>query len=74
MKYARVIDSIVVETFTPPSGFTIEECFTPQVVAMFEECPEEVEQNWIKQEDGSFGPPPPPPLPPEPPVEEQPTT
>jgi hypothetical protein len=70
MKYARVLDSVVQEVFTPPAGLTIEQCFTPEVVALFEPCPEEVEQNWIKEPDGSFVAPPPPPAPPEPPEPE----
>ena len=67
MKYARVLDSIVQEVFVPPAGLTIEDCFTPEVVALFEPCPDEVEQNWIKEPDGSFVAPPPPPEPPTPP-------
>jgi hypothetical protein len=73
MKYARLsTENTVIEVFTPPEGFGIEDCFTPQVVAMVEPCPDEVEQNWIKQEDGTFvAPPPPPPAPePEPTTEE----
>ena len=58
MKYARVVESIVQEVFTPPEGLTINDCFTPQVVALFEPCPEEVEQNWIKEPDGTFAAPP----------------
>lgn len=58
MKYARVLDSVVQEVFTPPTGLTLEDCFTPQVAALFEPCPIEVEQNWIKQEDGTFVAPP----------------
>jgi len=66
MKYARVLDSVVQEVFTPPTGMTIEDCFTPQVVVLFEPCPDEVEQNWVKESDGSFVAPPLPPAPPEP--------
>lgn len=58
MKYARLINNVVAETFTPPTDFAIEECFTPEVVAQFEPCPNEVEQNWIKQADGTFVAPP----------------
>lgn len=73
MKYARIsTENTVIEVFTPPTGFTIEECFTPEIVAQFELVPDEVEQNWIKQEDGTFVAPPEP----EPPVvePEEPTT
>lgn len=60
-KYARVVDSIVLEVFTPPAAFPgIDQCFTPQVVALFEACPSVVEAGWIKKPDGSFETPPPP--------------
>lgn len=65
MKYARIISSIVAETFTVPAGLTIQQCFTPGLVAQFTTCPAEVQAGWIKQEDGSFISPPP--LPPAPP-------
>lgn len=70
MKYARISEARrVLEVFTPPTGFIINDCFTPQIVAQFEPCLDEVEQNWIKQEDGTFVAPPPllePPAPPAP--------
>lgn len=56
-KFARVFDNVVVEVFTPPIGFTIQECFTPQIAAMFEPCPSEVIEMWVKKSDGSFEPP-----------------
>lgn len=59
MKYARIPSgNIVVEVFTPPKGFELSDCFTPELVAEFVPCPEEVEANWIRQEDGTFLPPP----------------
>lgn len=68
MKYARVSsDNIVIEVFTPPPPFQLEDCFTPEIVAQFEPCPEEVQANWIKEPDGTFVPPPPEPTP-DPPV------
>ena len=57
MKYARIVDSIAVEVFTPPEGFTLAECFTAELVAQFAPCSEEVEAGWIEQENGSFNPP-----------------
>lgn len=36
MKYARFVNDIAVEFFTPPEGFTIEQCFHPDVVKQFE--------------------------------------
>ena len=53
MKYARIVDNKVWETFTPPTGVDISECFTPELVAQFIECPLEVEQNWTV-ENGVF--------------------
>lgn len=46
MKYSRIVDNKVYETFTPPTGVDISECFTPELVAQFIECPDNVEQNW----------------------------
>ncbi len=55
MKYARLSsDNIVIEVFTPPPAFAIEDCFTPEIVAQFEPCPQEVDQNWIKSLDGNY--------------------
>lgn len=54
MKYARVVDNIVFEVFITPAGFSIDECFTSELVAQFEQCPSEVEGGWIKQADGMF--------------------
>lgn len=59
MKYGRIsTENTVIEVFTPPTGVPIEGCFTPEIVAQFEPVPDEVGQNWIKQEDGTFVPPP----------------
>lgn len=54
MKYARIVDSIAVEVFTPPAGFALGECFTAELVAQFVPCSEEVQGGWALQEDGSF--------------------
>ena len=56
MKYARIVENKVWETFTPPTGVDISECFTPELVAQFIECPENVEQNWTV-DDNTFNPP-----------------
>jgi len=45
-KYARVVNNTVVETFTPPTGVDISDCFTAELVAQFIECPEEVSSHW----------------------------
>ena len=51
MKYARIVNNEVRETFTPPTGVDISECFTTDVVALFIECPENVDIDWTY--DGS---------------------
>lgn len=53
MKYARIVGNKVWETFVPHSGATIQECFTPDIVAQFISCPDEVENTWT-YENGSF--------------------
>lgn len=63
MKYARLsTDNRVLETFSPLAGFSIADCFHPTIAQQFVEAPDEVEQNWIKQTDGSFVAPPLPPI------------
>lgn len=51
MKYARVVNNLVWETFTPPTGVDISECFTAELVSQFTECPNNVEIDWTY--DGS---------------------
>lgn len=36
MKYARFVDNVAVEFFTPPEGFSIHQCFHPDLVKQFE--------------------------------------
>lgn len=61
-KYARIINNQVWETFTPHSGASLEECFTPELVTQFISCPDEVDQTW-SYVDGDFIAPPPKPEP-----------
>lgn len=63
MKYARVVNSIVQETFVPPSGFGINECFHPDLCSQFEAVGEEVDVGFIKHQDGTFTAPVPPEMP-----------
>jgi len=67
MKYARIADDFVIEVFVEPEGFTIDQCFHPDIAAQFVVVADNIEAGWIKQSDGSFvaPPPPPPPLTPE---------
>lgn len=46
-KFARVVSGVVQEVFTPPNGFNINDCFTPEVVAQFRPCPDDVEPGWL---------------------------
>jgi len=66
MNYARIIDEVAIETFMPPEGTPIEDCFHPSLVAEFVQVPDEVVANSIRNEDGSWTIPPPPPATPEP--------
>lgn len=57
MKTARIQNNIVVEILVPVAGFTIDQCFHPDILAVCEQVEDEVQVNWIKQEDGSFAAP-----------------
>lgn len=58
MKYARLFsDNSVIETFTPPDGVSINDCFVPEIVSQFVEVPDEVKPTWVKQDDGTFAAP-----------------
>ena len=61
MKYGRIIDSVVQETFICEDGTTIYDYFYVTVADMFEVIPDYVEAGWYKNPDGTFSPPPPPP-------------
>lgn len=43
---ARIFNNQIQEIFRPLGDFTIEESFTPEVVAMFEPVPDYVEVGW----------------------------
>lgn len=43
MKYARIIDNEVIEVFSTPDGFVIDECFHEDIARQFIECPDFVE-------------------------------
>lgn len=46
--YLRVMDGVVVQEFTTPVGFTIDECWTPDIVGQFIPQPDGVspQQGW----------------------------
>ena len=47
MRYARIVNGIVHEICVPVAGFTIEECFHPDLVAQMVACSDEVKPNWV---------------------------
>ena len=46
MKYGRFHEGVLIEIFTPPEGFSIEECFHASVA--FELVPDDAMQGWVK--------------------------
>ena len=44
--YARVVDGSVVEVFSPPEGFTLDQVFHPDIAALFVAAPDDVEVGW----------------------------
>ncbi|WP_313073368.1 hypothetical protein [Melaminivora sp.] len=57
-KYARIIDSVAAEVFTPPQGFALGDCFHPELAAQFTAVPPEVQPQWHLV-DGQWQPQPP---------------
>lgn len=41
-KFARIENGTALETFVPPEGFGLADCFTPEVAALFTACPDNV--------------------------------
>lgn len=71
---ARIEDNVVVEILTPVAGFSIEDCFHPDILAGCIAVADEVQVDWIVTEDGIVDPNAPEPAPePEVPAEETPT-
>ncbi len=54
MKYARVVDNVAVEVFTPPEGVAIEECFHPDIVVQFMAVPDDVVPQSTLNSDGTW--------------------
>jgi hypothetical protein len=50
MKYARFNGLTVIELFTVPTGFTINDCFHADVVAQFERVADDVTIGYVKPE------------------------
>lgn len=56
MKMARIIDGVVGDVIVPLEGFTIEECFHPDVLAQYTTVADDVQPGWIVTEDGIVDP------------------
>lgn len=52
MNYARVVDGIVQEIISVPSGFEIDKVYHPYIVAQCFPCGEAVQQGWRQQGEG----------------------
>lgn len=52
MRYGRIEDNIVVEIISPMDGFAIEDCYVPAIVATLYPIADDVQNGWIRQEDG----------------------
>lgn len=46
MRYARIVDSKVVEVIETPVGFGIEQCLVPALAAQCVPCSTDVQQSW----------------------------
>lgn len=55
-KMARIIDGRVDEIIVPVEGFTIEECFHPDVLAQYTSVPDDAQPGWVLTEDGVVDP------------------
>lgn len=51
MKYARFVNNVAVEFFNTPDGFTIDQCFHPDVVKQFEAVGDDFELGQEKVVD-----------------------
>lgn len=52
MKYGRFVGNVLAEVFTPPEGFTIEQCFHSSLV--FEEISSDALPGWVRTENGQL--------------------
>jgi hypothetical protein len=57
MKYARLVNNTAVEIITLPEGFNIQDCFHPDIVKTLVAVNDDVQVNWILQDDGTFAAP-----------------
>jgi len=55
-KMARITDGVIGDVIVPLDGFTIEECFHPDVLAQYVAVDGDVQPGWIVTEDGFTAP------------------
>lgn len=51
---ARLVNRTVVEILNAVPGFTVEQCFHPDIIAASVETPVDVQQGWVIEEDGTI--------------------
>lgn len=54
MANAKIVNNVVVEIFKPVESFALEDCFHPLILKDTVYAPDDVQVNWILQEDGTF--------------------
>jgi hypothetical protein len=54
MKYARLVNNTAVEIITLPDGFNIQDCYHPDLIKDIVSVEDDVQVNWVRQEDGTF--------------------
>lgn len=53
-KYARVLNGVAVEIFTPPANTLISDCFCPEIVNQFIACPVSVVVGSVVDSNGKW--------------------
>ena len=67
MAYARIQGNTVAEIVKPVDGFSIQQCFHPDLLKIIINCPDDVQAGWsYDAETGAFTAPPEPEAPAEP--------
>jgi hypothetical protein len=46
MTYARILGNTVLEVVKPIEGFSIEQCFHPDLIKNMVQCPADVQAGW----------------------------
>jgi hypothetical protein len=54
MKYARLVNNTAVEIITLPDGFNIQDCYHPDLIKDIVSVEDDVQVNWVRQEDSTF--------------------